>query len=740
VSRGFASIVVGLRWLIVPAWIVAGVVAFQSLPRISGVQESTLGGLVPEHASAIAVEQRAFERFRTPVLSRVLVVQRNPNGLERDEQARVLRRAGRIDDGSDQLLHSVAFALPILNTAGVFPGAREDGTTAITYLYFRSDVSFGARIALAHTYARRIAEAGDPLAGVTGALPARQLEFESIDDHLNLVEGATIAVIALILLLTFRSVGAPLVTLGAAAIAYAISTGAVAWIGERRGVSVPQEVKPVIVALLLGLMTDYTVFFFSGVRQRLSEGRRATDAAREATGLYAPIVLTAGLIVAFGAATLVVGKLSFFRAFGPGMAVTVIVTLAVALTFVPAALALLGRTVFWPGLSRAPHEEGKLVRLRRRLARVATLRSVALLLAAGAIAVLVIGALQVRHTALGFSLIRGLPADSEANLAADAAERGFARGIVSPTLLLLERRGLGGQRPALARLQSLLAHERGVAAVLGPAQQPRRLRLPVFVNARGDAARLVLVLDRDPFAASGIDVLRRIERDLPRFLDHAGLRGVQTGLAGDTALAAETVDAVRSDTVRIAAAALAVNLIFLVLFLRALVVPLLLLAVSVLALGAALGITTYVFQDQLGHVDLTYYVPLAAAVLLLSLGSDYNVFVVGRIWQESRRMPLREAIALTTPRTARTIAIAGVALACSFAMLALVPIRPMREFAFVMAVGLLLDTFLVRPLLVPALVTLAGDAGRWPGRRHVDDERGRPGGRPREREAAGGLR
>jgi uncharacterized protein (DUF2267 family) len=140
-------------------------------------------------------------------------------------------------------------------------------------------------------------------------------------------------------------------------------------------------------------------------------------------------------------------------------------------------------------------------------------------------------------------------------------------------------------------------------------------------------------------------------------------------------------------------------------------------AASILGLLASLGLTTFVFQDLLGEDDLTYYVPFAAAVLLVALGSDYNVFVAGRIWEAARRMRLREAIAVAAPQAAPAVTVAGLALAASFALLAIVPLRAFREFAFVMAVGVLIDTFVVRTLLVPALTSLFGESGWWPGRR-----------------------
>jgi putative drug exporter of the RND superfamily len=129
-------------------------------------------------------------------------------------------------------------------------------------------------------------------------------------------------------------------------------------------------------------------------------------------------------------------------------------------------------------------------------------------------------------------------------------------------------------------------------------------------------------------------------------------------------------------------------------------------------------VTVWVFQVLLGHDGLVYYVPFAAAVLLISLGSDYNIFIVGRIWEEGRRRPLREAVAVSVPRASRAITTAALALAAGFGMLALVPLAQFREIATAMVLGILIDAFIVRSLLVPALVALFGGVGQWPGRHY----------------------
>jgi putative drug exporter of the RND superfamily len=711
-SGVLAWLLVRLRLLVVPAWIAAAVIATTSLPSFVDRPASATGGLVPTSSASLGVERQGVEAFGTPLLSRVAVVQRDSRGLSLAVQRRAVRRAVRIDRGDDPTMHSVAFALPISNARGLFPASRERGTTVITFLYFRPAVATAAQLALAQTYEQGIRRGGDPVTGVTGTVPAREAEFDQINRRLPLVEAATVGLIAILLLVVFRGVGAPLVALGAAGLSFLISVRVLTWTADRMGTAVPPEVEPVLVALLLGLTTDYAVFFLSSARRRLAEGERRVDAALHSARLVLPITVTAGLIVAAGSGSLVIGNLGFFRAFGPGMAVTVLVTLAVTVTLVPALIAIFGRALFWPGLRESsPREPG---RVRRALGWIATTRPVAVVLVIATAAVLVVAALETRSTALGLTLLRGLPSSSEVRAAATDAGEGFAPGIVAPTEILLRGPGLASRRAGLERLQGALAREPGVAGVVGIRDQPREVDRPLFVNERGDAARFAVIFDDDPLSTHAIHALRRVEEHLPSLLQRAGLDEVRAGVAGDTALAKESVDTIHGDIARVAVALLLANLVLLAIFLRALLAPLYLLAASVLALTAAIGVTTWVFQDFLGHQDLTYYVPFAAAVLLLSLGSDYNIFIAGRIWQEAERRPLREAIRYATPRASGTITTAGLTLAGSFALLALIPVRPMRELAFVMAAGVLIDTFLVRSILVPSLTAAFGRASWWP--------------------------
>jgi RND superfamily putative drug exporter len=750
-SRGFARGVVALRFLILPAWIAAAAAAVTYLPSFNTAAASGLGAIVPEHSAAVDTERRSLHEFAVPLLSRIAVVQRDPQGLPLLTQLRAVARAALIDLRGDPRAPAIEGAIPLLNTLRLVPGSRESSTAAITYLFADPRLGlYGQQAAARQFVTNELGGKDEAFVGLAGSIPARVQQADRINSALPFVELATVLFIALVVGLYFRAVGAPPVVLAAAAIGYLIATHLLAWLGRRAGVAVPSEVQPLVVVLLLGVVTDYSIFFLSGMRYRLSEVRSAAEAARGTVAEFSPIIVTAGLIVCAATAALLVASLRFFRALGPGLAITVLVALLVALTFVPAALALFGRLLYWPrvpprplpvaGTARPPDGDGakrasellkvdvheapethsvRVVRSwRERAARFVTARPVAFLVAAAVITGLLVAASWFRHIHLEISLSDELPANAPASVAARAAGQGFAPGIIAPAEIVVQRNGIGDDTAALARLQTLIERQPGVAGVYGPATVPLRpVSSAVFVSTDGNAARFVAVFDSAPLGVRGMDTLAALQRAMPAMLDRAGLHGATAGFAGDTALAKETIDRTVGDLGRIAVASLLVNLILLMIFLRAFVAPLYLLAASALALAAALGLTTFVFQDVLGRDGITYYVPFASAVLLLALGSDYNVFVVGRIWEEARVLPLRDAIRVAVPRASRAIAVAGAAMAGSFALLAVVPLVPFREFAFTMAVGILLDSFLVRSLLVPSLISLFGGVSYWPRRR-----------------------
>ncbi len=718
-AGAYARLVVRGRFLIIALWLGVAATTF-AFPVAGPGSGGDLGGLVSGDNTAVAAEVRSFHAFGFPLLSRVTVVQRDPAGLSLEAQAGAVLRAVAVDQGRDDF-PLVLGALPIPNTLGVFPGAEEQGTAVLTSLFMPPSTGFAEQSRAAHDYAERyLSGPDDGLVGVTGSIPARAAQAGLVQGALPFVEVATIAAIGLLVALAFRSPVAAGVALFVAGLTAVVAIWSVNVVAGALGLAVPDDVRPLLIALLLGVVTDYCVFFLSGLRRELDAGHPSGQAVLLTTARTAPIVLVAGVTVSAGTGALLVARSPLFRGLGPGLALTVLIALLVTVTLVPAVLAVLGRWTLWPSAGGAP-QAGRPERVGALVVTALTRRRTAAIVVSATTAVLLLASLPLLHLHLGVSFIESLPSDDPVAVAAQQARDGFAPGVLAPTEVLLEG-DVTDRGPQLAALAGLLRAQPHVQGVLGPGYLPAADAYHVFVARSGQAARLLVVLDARPLSAPAIDALSVLRTRLPGLVDAAGLPGVRASLAGDTALSELIVRDTQRDLVRLSVAALLANLVMLLIFLRAFWTSLVLLASSVLALGAALGLTVLVFQDLLHGTGLTFYVPFAAAVLLVSLGSDYNIFAVGQVWEEARTRPLVAALRVAVPDSSRAINAAALTLAASFGLLALVPLTPFRELAFAMVLGVLLDAVVVRSVLMPALLTLLGRHASATVRRREDQE------------------
>jgi RND superfamily putative drug exporter len=717
VARAFAYLVVGLRFPLIIGWAVAVVAAVLFLPPLPS--SGGLSNLIPAGSPAVNADASATRLFGYPLEVGVAIVQRDPHGLPPSVVDNAAHAALTYDRNAS--IPGLVAVIPVPNGAGIsqtipaspigaaglLAGVRKNTSTIVTYLDFRADATMEQQVSDARAYAGRYLT---HVIGVTGPVAAQYEQGLIISRDLTWVELLTVLAIALIVGFRFRSVAAPLATLTCAGTAYVLATRIVAWGTQRMGITLPQDADPVLVVLLLGVTTDYCVFFIAGMRSRLAEGAGRLQAVRDSTTASAPIVFAAGLIVAAGSGALAVARGGLLRAFGPGLAATVLVSMVVSLTLMPALLGAFGGLMFrrvTPGRASAPAPGS-------RLARLATSKPVVLLVIAGCVVGLGAAASYARELGLGSPLINEMPSSSDVVRAGNAAAAGFAPGILAPTEVLVVGPGAGSQTAADNRLTGALRRQPGVASVVGPSALPVSSPNPMIAR-NGQAVRFALVYDTDPLNATAIGQVRVLIARLPALGRGAGLRGVQYQVGGQTALTGDAINATASDLWAVGLTIMLVTLLLLFLFLRAVLAPFYLLAASLLAVLATLGLTVVICDAVFGSPDLVYFVPFAAGVLLVALGSDYNVFVVGRIWEEARSLSVRDAVSIATPRASRAITTAGVALATSFGLLAVIPLEQFRQMAIIMAVGVMLDTMVVRSLLVPSLVALSGRAGMWPG-------------------------
>jgi len=722
-SSAYARFAVHARWWLVVGWV--GVLV--ALTTISGRVEpggDGLASIIPLDSPAIQAEIRSVEEFGFPLSSRTVVVQRDPDGLSAFTQAQAVLAAIAVDQTPQPA--PLLGAIPLTNSIRLSGSTGETDTAVITYLFMNPRSGFARQEAAAQRYIEdHLNQPQDRVVGVAGSIPARAEQAALVAEHLPRMELLTVLAIIVLVTLTFRSLLAPALALGSSAIAFVATLHLSEILGSVAGITAPAELEPLLVALLLGVVTDYTIFYLSALQSQLRAGAEWRDAVTSAVSSYTPIVIAAGLTVAAGTAALLAASSEFFKGFAPAMALSVLVGLAVSVTLVPAVLAILGPAIFWPRRPRPvstariarrwrPGKLGRAIRDLRVVERLTRRRTAALVLV-GCLVTLVAASLPLRNIELGVGFTASLPSDNPVSRAADQAGVAFAPGITSPTTLLFEGPGVTERLPELSDLQAGIRGQPGVAMVLGPAENFTQREFDIVLARSGNAARMLVVFDHDPLGATAINDLSALQENLPALLAASGLDDVNVLVAGDTALAEGLVTSTKSDLWRIALAAIIVNLIVLVLFLRALVAPLFLLSSSILALTASLGITVALFIGLRGNDDLTFYVPFAAAVLLVALGSDYNIFGVGHVWEEAGHMPLKDAIVKAVPETTRAIMAAGITLAVSFGMLAVIPLRPFRELAFAMSVGILIDVLVVRSLLVPSLLTVVGPASGWPG-------------------------
>lgn len=722
VADAFARIIVSARLFIVGGWIALAVTTAIALPTLEEAQTGALGQLVPANSRALEAEKLSASLFAFPLASRTVVVERDPAGLPVRRITATTRLIADVNRHVDRTVRA-AGAYGVTNAVPRLSFARERRTTALSYLLFPLEFNQNARVRGAQRYVTALGAPPESAVGVTGAIPARAAQADLITDKLPLIEIMTVVVIAAIVGLALRSPVAPAVTLLTVALAYVVSVRLVAVVGRSIGVSVPPEVEPIMVALLFGVVTDYGLFYMSRFRRRLQRGEGAGDAARETAAELTPLIIACGAAVAVGSAALAVAQLGLLRAFGPGMALAVLVGLVVTVTFMPAVLACVGRAVLWPGGSAAMSQQvaptGWLDRLIVGAVRAPRRTTLACLLA---LLVMASGLLWIK---VGNPLIRGLPAGSEPRHAYTQLRAGFAPGAVAPTTLVVAAPGIARRRRALASLQRVLGDQPGVAGVIGPATNISDRRFGVVSSPSGDAVRYVIVPANDPLGADAVRLQRNLDARTGSLLAAVGLDHARALFAGDTAITAELIDTTRGDLLRVMPLVLLLVALVLAVFLRALVAPLYLVALAALPPLAAVGLAVAFFQGVLGAPEIMYFVPLAAGVLLISLGSDYNIFLVGRIWSEAEALPFRDAIVAAGSGASHAISAAGLVLSASFAALAVVPVIAFQQLAFILAVGLLIDAFLVRSILTPAVIALVGERSSWPTNRLAAPARAR---------------
>ncbi|GAA4034909.1 MMPL family transporter [Allokutzneria multivorans] len=708
-----------LPTLMVLAWLVFGAFSGQFQSRLAEVQKNDNASFLPASAESTEATdlQAAFSDKR--VLPAVLVFER-PAGLTMTDQNAVQERLVQLA------------ALPGINGQISPPDLAKDGKAvqAVAAL----DAQDGAKLARAIGELREIVGKNLPaglnayITGPAGLLGDLADIFKGIDE---LLLGVTAAVVALILVVVYRSPLLPLLVLASAGLALASSTFVVYELAANEVLTLSGSSQGILFILVFGAATDYALLLVARYREELRRHASPYTAMGKAyRASFEPILASAGTVV-LGLLCLLLSELNSNRGLGPVAATGIVMSLLASLTFLPAVLVIFGRVAFWPFRPMAVtgkhakvptdvEQHGSWARVaaavgnRPRLTWMIT----ALVLLGGA-------ALLPQFKAAGTSQTDLFLTKVESVAGQKALSAHFPGGIGSPAAIIANAQTAPAVMAA-AKVPGIADVTLGFDLPPGapPPADVTALK-PKVVNGKVQIFATFSAPADSPESVAAVQALREAVHRVP---------GADAKVGGFTALQYDVQEASSRDRWVIIPAVLVVIVIVLALLLRSLLAPLLLTATVVLSFAATLGVGGLIFEHLLGWRGADPSVPLFAFVFLVALGIDYNIFLMTRVREETIKHGTVTGALRGLTVTGGVITSAGVVLAATFAALAVLPLLFLAQLAFLVAFGVLLDTLVVRSLLVPALTIHIGRAVWWPGklwraeparRRRSDDE---PGG------------
>ncbi|WP_433954791.1 MMPL family transporter [Janibacter indicus] len=506
--------------------------------------------------------------------------------------------------------------------------------------------------------------------------------FEGADFTLLAV---TIGVVALLLLLTYRSPALWLVPLTVVGIADQLAGTVTAAVGEASGLPFDAGIVSVLV---FGAGANYALLLISRYREELHEHDDHHVALRAAWRATVPAIAASNATVVLALGTLLLAAVPGTRGLGLASAVGLLIALAAVVVVLPAALALVGRRVFWPFVPH-PGDEISHEGFWARVARVVVRRPAAFLV--GGLVVLAVLASGLLGARVGLSQADSFRTASESADGLVTVGEHFPAGSAAPFVVTTDEDSTAATTAALRSVP-------GVTTVA-----------PSGTDGAG-RARLTVVGEPSPGTPASLELatdLRSAAHEVP---------GARALVGGGSAELLDARAAAEADLRTVVPLVLLVSLAVLVVLLRALVGPLVLLALNGLSALAALGLGAWLDEHLLGHPALDVQTPLVAFLFLVALGIDYTIFLMYRARHEAVGRGTREGVSRAVARTGAVITSAGIVLAAVFAALGVLPLVVLGQLGLVVGLGVLLDTLLVRTLVVPAATALLGERFWWPGR------------------------
>jgi putative drug exporter of the RND superfamily len=675
-ARKIAEIPAGswTKWVVVGFWVVVLVITFPLSTKLMGAEKNDAKAWLPANAESTKVLD-VQARFQSPNIYPAVVVYERASGLAAADRAKAAADArsfaGLPGVGPGQVV-------------GPVPSADGKAIQTIVSVNLGKQGWNGAVAAAGSVHAITRSGANGLTSHVTGPLGYAAdfgKVFKGIDSTLLY---STLAVVIVILLITYRSPVLWLLPVISAGVALITAQAVVYLLAAHAGLTVNAQSAGILYVLVFGASTDYALLIVARYREELRRHDRRHPAMAEALRRAGPAIMASGSTVIAALLILLAAELQSTKGLGPVLAIGVAVGMFSMLTLLPALLVTFPRGVFWPYRpsygSAEPTTRGLWARagwlIAPRPRRVWITTAVVL-------GVLALGLTGLKADGLtNAQSFRGSHPDSV--IGETVLARHFPAGAGQPVIVI-------GNQNAAAPLRTAFAATAGIAAVTPPAARAGHAYLQGTLTSPPDSQAAYATIDRVRSAVHAVP-------------------GADALVGGAAAVNLDVARASAHDRNLILPLILAVVFIILALLLRALVAPLILTATVVLSFAAALGVSAFFFNHVFGFGGADTAFPLYAFVFLVALGIDYNIFLMTRVREEANRRDARHGALTGLAATGGVITAAGCVLAATFAVLATLPSTTLTEIGFAVAFGVLLDTIIVRSVLVTALNL---DLGRW---------------------------
>jgi putative drug exporter of the RND superfamily len=760
IFRAIGSFAVKFRWVVLVVWVIAAVAIPKALPSLASVTQGNNSAFLPANAPSEKATTLAAPLGISLAVTPVPVVAAVSSGS-----------FSAADQAWLSTLVTDLGKVPTVTKARDLGQSQVPGPNGVTgqaaQLQVLSTVNLNDQNAvtgLVDDLRSTISRASPPpgmqvhLAGQVAINVDQQKQSGDTGNQIQLV---ALIFILVLLLLIFRSLLAPFITVIPALMSVAISGPLVAGLASH-GLKVSQLSQLLLIVLVLGAGTDYGLFLVFRVRERLRLGDNSKDAVVNALTKVGESITFSALTVIAALLSLLFATFQIYSTLGIPLAIGIGVMLLAGLTLLPALLAIFGRAAFWPSKPKAGADTtGVWGRVAGRIVKRPA--------AALTVGVIVFGALAVAVTgyqSAGFGGTISAPAGTDSAAGTNLLTKYFPATAANPTNLVYklpapaweEGSAIGA---ATAKLQASKeftgvtgplnpvggtgltpSQYAGLHAVLGSGPLPATLP-PVpaalagkvtaaqwagayqlyratqqYVSADGKTIQFQTSLTAgDPSTTAALNAVPAV-RDAAASVVPT-LRATDYGVAGEAPAIYDISAISNSDLAHVIPIAILVIGVLLALVMRSLVAPLYLIASVALSYFAALGLAVLLFIEIGGSGGITFILPFLLFIFLLALGEDYNILVMTRIREEAHRFPLRQAVSRALGVTGTTVTSAGLVLAGTFAVFAVVGGRgsggsQIRDVGIGLAVGVLMDTFVVRTVLVPCTVVLLGKWNWWP--------------------------